>query len=357
MAARTPSDSPDLAEYAPVALLELDRDDVVRNVNPAAETLFGISRRGLVGRAIGDVIANPGTLVALLDLARTSAGDVASPDLSFKPVGIGAARQVTVRVRYLAQAGTVVSMTVPLSRERSEGVPGVAGFGRILGHEIKNPLAGISGAAQLLIRKGRRDDLELLQLIRDESHRIERLVNRLSAFELFSSPQLASVNVHLVLDRVLASEEAAFDGKVIYQRRYDPSLPDILADRDHLHEAFQNIVRNGAEAALLQAGRDHKASVTVSTAFETGFGHKSPGKARALRRAIRIDISDNGPGIERARLGQLFEAFISSKSSGRGLGLTIVKEVVSAHSGQIRIESEGQGTCVSVYLPLADRSL
>ncbi|NBC20842.1 MAG: PAS domain S-box protein [Alphaproteobacteria bacterium] len=354
MAARTPVDTPELAEYAPVALLELTREDEVRNVNPAAETLFGLSRRGLIGRPLVETLANGESLIELLDYARQTQADVAAPDLVLKPVGLAAAKRLTARVRYLGNAGTVVSLTVPLSQEREEGIPGVAGFGRILGHEIKNPLAGISGAAQLLLRKGRSDDREMLMLIRDESARIERLVNRLTAFELFSAPRFEALNIHRVLDRVLASEEAAYDGEVAFRRRYDPSLPDIEADSDHLHEAFQNIVRNGAEAAL-SGGRAERPEITVITAFETGFGQKSPDSQGPLRRAIRVDIQDNGPGVAVDRLASVFEAFASSKSGGRGLGLTIVKEVVSAHSGYVRLDNHGGGTRVSVFLPIGAR--
>ena len=354
MPTRTPVDTPELAEYAPVALLELTREHEIRNVNPAAETLFGLSRRGLVGRPLGDTLANADALIELLDFARETEADVAAPDILLKPAGLAEARQVTARVRYLGMAGTVISLTVPLTQERDDGVPGVAGFGRILGHEIKNPLAGISGAAQLLLRKGRNDDREMLTLIRDETARIERLINRLTAFELFSSPRFETLNIHRVLDRVLAAEEAAFDGEVAFRRRYDPSLPDIEADGDHLHEAFQNIVRNGAEAALSQR-RSGRPEVVVSTAFETRFGQKSPDTHGPLRRAIRVDVRDNGPGVDSDRLTHVFEAFSSSKSSGRGLGLTIVKEVVSAHSGYVRLDNHGEGTQVSVLLPIGTR--
>jgi two-component system, NtrC family, nitrogen regulation sensor histidine kinase GlnL len=354
MATRTPADSPDLAEYAPVALLELTEGNEIRNVNPAAEVLFGLSRRGLVGRPLGDTLANGRALEELIEYACQTRADVAAPDLTLKPVGLAEARSLTARVRYLGKAGTVLALTTPLTQERDESVPGVAGFGRILGHEIKNPLAGISGAAQLLLRKGRGDDREMLTLIRDEAGRIERLVNRLTAFELFSAPQFEGLNIHRVLDRVLTSEEAAFDGEVAFRRRYDPSLPDIEADSDHLHEAFQNIVRNGAEAAV-SARRETGPEIMVTTAFETGFGQKTPDSPGPLRRAIRIDIQDNGPGVASERLASVFEAFSSSKSGGRGLGLTIVKEVISAHSGYVRLENHGNGTRVSVFLPIGSR--
>lgn len=345
------ADLANLADAAPIALIELTDERRIVLVNPAAENLFGLSRRTMVGALMDDLVADCSGLVRLLERARETHGDVSSSDLLIKPVGIAKARHVTARVRVREGAGPVLALSTPLAREREDGVPGVAGFGRILGHEIKNPLAGISGAAQLLMRRTSGDDLQLLELIRDEASRIERLVNRLSAFELFSAPRLEPINIHQVLDRVVAAEKAAFDGQVSYQRIYDPSLPDIAGDADHLHEAFQNILRNGAEAALGMTS-ERPAVVKVRSAFETGFAMRADGGRGPMRRAIRVDVLDSGPGVDPERLPGVFDAFSSSKSGGRGLGLTIVKEVVSAHQGQIQISNTGEGTCVSVYLPI-----
>lgn len=352
MPVRPLTDLPAIAEHAPVALVELDPDRAVADANPAAEVLFGLSRRSLVGRAIGEILAGPAELSALIDYAFETAADIAAPQVSIKPAGLAAPAQMTVRIRRHGDDRLVLAFTAPLSRNVEDGVPGVASFGRILGHEIKNPLAGISGAAQLLLRKGRNEDRELLQLVCEESARIERLVNRLSAFELFSAPRKAPMNIHRVLDRVIASEEAAFDGKIAFARRYDPSLPDIDGDSDHLHEAFQNIVRNGCEAALANAGK-RTPRIELRTAFETRFGRRGSPRSARLQRALRVDVLDSGAGVDKADLPRLFEAFSSSKSGGRGLGLTVVKEVVTAHSGQIDIESDEAGTRVSVFLPLS----
>lgn len=343
--------SADLAEYAPIALIDLDSDLNIRAVNLAAESLLGLSRRALAGRPFKECVVEGQELLRLLDYAVETGADASAPDLPLRTTGFSSVSRVTARVRVQRESGPILALSVPLVREREDSVPGVSTFGRILGHEVKNPLAGISGAAQLMLRRARSEDAELLKLIRDETQRIERLLNRLSAFELFSRPHFEPVNIHQLIDRVLVGEEAAFDGRVAFRRRYDPSLPELRVDSDHVHEALQNVVRNAAEAAE-SARREEGASVEVRTAFETGFALRDRETGGPVQRAVRIDIIDNGPGVDPDRLSSVFEAFASSKSQGRGLGLTIVKEVVTAHHGQIGLDSSDRGTRVSIYLPI-----
>ncbi len=361
-----------LSDQAPIALVLFDRSLVLQALNPAAEALLGASGRTLLGHKPDEAFIDCAALVTLLSYALASGGDVAAPDIGIRTSLHTPELRLTVRIRNAGADGLVVALSQPMGLDRDEEGTGFAGMGRLLGHEVKNPLAGISGAAQLLLRRGREDDSELLELIRDEAGRIERLINRFSAFELYSRPNPVPVNVHELLDRVAHAEGAAFAERVSFVREYDPSLPDIPVDRDHLHEALLNVLRNGAEAAIAHNG-ERGAVITLRTAFELNV----PQAARAplaTRRAVRIDIIDNGPGIDPARAEGLFDAFQSSKSSGRGLGLTIVKEVVSAHGGHVSIgdppprqgrraaaagaedsfaeAQDARGTCVSIYLPI-----
>ena len=340
-----------LSDQAPVALIALSESDTIRDTNQAAEALFGVSRRRLVGGQLDELIVNPEEILSLTHHARINSTDTAAPEVRLKPKGLVDELTAIVRVRWFQSGELVLAISPTLSREAPDPVVGVASFGRILGHEIKNPLAGISGAAQLLLRQAKPSQRELLSLICEESGRIERLINRLSAFELFSAPQLETMNIHETLDRVVAMEEAAFDGQLNFVRRYDPSLPDILGDKDHLHEAFQNIIRNAIEAAL-QNVSDRPAVVEVRTAFESRFARRSADNNRGLRRALRVDVFDSGTGPPDENAKALFEAFNSSKSAGRGLGLTVVKEVLTAHSGHVTLDTNSQGTLVSVFLPI-----
>ncbi|MEO0785534.1 MAG: ATP-binding protein [Pseudomonadota bacterium] len=339
-----------LSDQAPVALIGLTEDDIIRDTNQAAEQLFGLSRRQIMDHPLSELVVNVDGLAALTRHARQHSTDTAAPEVALKPKGLVDEFSATVRVRWFHSGELVLAISPSLARETPDPIVGVASFGRILGHEIKNPLAGISGAAQLLLRKAEPSQRELLSLICEEAGRIERLVNRLSAFELFSAPQRAEMNIHELLDRVIASEEAAFDGQLDFSRRYDPSLPDIHGDRDHLHEAFQNIVRNGVEAALANVAT-RRPRIEVLTAFEARFSRRSSGRSSRSGRALRVDVLDSGAGPPPANEKALFEAFNSSKSAGRGLGLTVVKEVITAHEGLVTLRTSEQGTRVSVFLP------
>ncbi|MEM7640778.1 MAG: ATP-binding protein, partial [Pseudomonadota bacterium] len=255
-----------------------------------------------------------------------------------------------LRLRPLQEGGMVIGMTETNQTEVVNNNPaGVAAFGRILGHEVKNPLAGISGAAQLLSRQAREDQSAMIEIIQSETRRIERLVSRLSAFELFSAPAKEALNIHELLDRVIAAEEAAHRGKISIVRLYDPSLPDIEADQDHLHEAVQNVLRNAVEATLAHT---QSPQIQIETAFETSFAIAGRDGASRLGRAVRVTVEDNGPGIPPEKKARMFDMFMSSKSGGRGLGLSVVNEIIAAHRGRIKVDSKPGLTRFSIFLPL-----
>jgi len=149
--------------------------------------------------------------------------------------------------------------------------------------------------------------------------------------------------------KVQLAEEAAHGGRIVLKRAYDPSLPEILGDEDHLHEAFQNIVRNAAEAAAEAEG---SGQVILQTAFETGFAFSKTRNAKRLQRAIRVTVEDNGKGIPPRSREQMFDMFSSTKAGGRGLGLSVVSEVIAAHEGRIKVESRPGQTRFSVFLPM-----
>ncbi|MEQ9507362.1 MAG: ATP-binding protein [Hyphomonas sp.] len=341
----------DLSEIAPVALLHIDARRRICNVNAAAESLLQLSRRALIDRPLSEVIYHDSPLFELIDRAAREPGEIAAPSTPLSGPSIPGRTICDVRVRGVDAGEFVLVLGEAPARDPSEGIAGAAGFGRILGHEVKNPLAGIIGAAQLLERQGLSDQSELLDIIKDEARRIERLVNRLSAFELFSAPRMSACNVHVLLDKVIAAERAAMGPKVDFRRDFDPSLPHIQADPDHLQQAFQNIIRNAAEAASEDGSRGE---VVVRTAYAAGLAMRQARLGSGLRRAMMISFEDNGRGIPRERQATIFDVFQSSKSGGRGLGLSVVSEVVGAHGGQIRVDSQPGTTRFTVLLPLVE---
>ncbi|MEC7289629.1 MAG: ATP-binding protein [Pseudomonadota bacterium] len=343
----------DLVGLAPFALLGLDERRRVSAANPEAQSMLGHSERAMYRKPLSEILFHDSPVFALMDKAVALKGDVTAHSIPVSGPGLQKARVLDLRLRPLQDGGFVIAMTEANDTTIVNNNPaGVAAFGRILGHEVKNPLAGISGAAQLLSRNARDDQTAMLDIIQSESRRIERLVSRLSAFELFSAPAREALNIHELLDRVVAAEEAAQGGQSTIVRLYDPSLPDIMADQDHLHEAFQNVLRNAVEAAQ---GHTQTPRVQIETAFETGFAIVRKDGSERLGRAIRVTIEDNGPGVPAEKKARMFDMFMSSKSGGRGLGLSVVNEIVTAHKGRIKVDSRPGLTRFSIYLPLPSR--
>lgn len=339
----------DLAGLAPFALLQVDQRRRIVAANQEAQSILGHSERSMLRRPLSEVVFHDSPLFDLIDRSMTLDGDVTAHAVTVMGPGFNRKLILDVRLRPTGDGGAVLALMNTPDHDIVDNPSSVAAFGRILGHEVKNPLAGISGAAQLLQRQARDDQHDMLNIIQNETKRIERLISRLSAFELFSAPRMDRFNIHALLDQVIAAEDAAQGGRVEIKRVYDPSLPEVLGDQDHLHEAFQNILRNAAEAALPNS--DHP-EISVETAFETGFAFANLTANGRLGRAIRVTIEDNGPGIPPEKRDKMFDLFTSSKSGGRGLGLNVVNEIINTHRGRIKIDSTPGRTRFSVYLPI-----
>lgn len=338
-----------LSDLAPLAIVQLDSRRRIEAANTEAQVIFGHSESMLRGKSLSEFVFHDSPVFELLDRVYGQEGDVSAHSVTVSGPAMSGGKLFDIKLRPVGSGRVILVISEAPVRDPSGGAVGISGFGRILGHEVKNPLAGISGAAQLLLRSASDEQSPLLDIIRSEAHRIERLVNRLSAFELFSSPRRDRFNIHELLDKVLLAEDAANGGAITLRRAYDPSLPEILGDEDHLHEAFQNIVRNAAEAASEGEG---PARVTLQTAFETGFAFSRARNAKRLQRAIRVTVEDNGKGISPRQREQMFDMFSSTKAGGRGLGLSVVSEVVAAHEGRIKVESRPGQTKFSVFLPM-----
>ncbi|MEL7042833.1 MAG: ATP-binding protein [Pseudomonadota bacterium] len=340
----------DLIGLAPFALLGLDERRRVSAANPEAQSFLGHSERAMYRKPLSEILFHDSPVFDLIDKAMSLNGDVTAHAIPISGPGLRQQKMLDLRLRPVSDGGIVIGMTEASDDAVINHNPaGVAAFGRILGHEVKNPLAGISGAAQLLSRGARDDQSAMIDIIQSETRRIERLVSRLSAFELFSAPVKEPLNIHQLLDRVIAAEEAAHGGKVSIVRLYDPSLPDIMADQDHLHEAVQNVLRNAVEATLAYT---QSPQIQVETAFETSFAIAGQNGSGRLARAIRVTVEDNGPGVPPEKKTRMFDMFMSSKAGGRGLGLSVVNEIMSAHNGRIKVDSKPGLTRFSLFLPL-----
>ncbi|OYW42911.1 MAG: hypothetical protein B7Z38_03405 [Rhodobacterales bacterium 12-64-8] len=339
-------------DAVPFAVVALSKRDTVSYVNTAAEALLQRSAPLLRGRPLTDLLTDDAPLLDFIARARREGGvmsaraiRIASPqiapidmDVTASPDGDDAGLVLTLLSSRSAQDDTT-----------NAEVNAFAQVARMLGHEVKNPLAGIVGAAQLLGRHARDDQQALLTLIREEGARIERIVDRFAAFETFFSPRTRITNVHIVLDSVIDLAKASFGANTRFDLQYDPSLPEIDVDPDHLHEAALNLVKNAIEAAT---GTARQARVAVSTRYRAGFRFTGRDGPRT-RGALEISVTDNGPGVPEASVARVFEPFFTTKSGGAGIGLAVVAEIMQAHGGFVVLDNNPGGACLRLLFPIA----
>lgn len=336
----------------PFAVVGLSRRDAVTFVNPAAETLFARSAPLLRGRPLADILPEDAPLLDFIGRARREGGVMSGRSVRLASPHIAPA-DLDVTAAPDGEDGGLVLTFHPISRvgqeDTSAEVTAFAQIARMLGHEVKNPLAGIVGAAQLLARQARDEQQPLLSLIREEGARIQRIVDRFVAFETFFSPRARSTNVHVVLDSVVELARASFGATARFELLYDPSLPEIDVDPDHLHEAALNLVKNAVEAASVGA---RQARVCISTRYQAGFRFAGRDGPRA-RGALEISVSDNGPGVPEASVARVFEPFFTTKSGGAGIGLAVVAEIMQAHGGFVVLDNSATGASLRLLFPIA----
>lgn len=341
----------------PVPVILLDEDNRFRLVNQAAEQFLGISAAGLAQLRMQDLIPADNPLFLLIDQVRATEASIADHDLTLESPRLHK-RGITVQGSTLPEEpGAVLLIMQDASTARSldrqlafrGAARSVTGMAAILAHEVKNPLSGIRGAAQLLEGSVGPADRELAELIRDEADRIRALVDRMEAFG--EKPiSRSAVNIHRVLEHVRRLAHTGFASGIRFVETYDPSLPPVWGNRDQLIQVILNLVKNAAEA-LDQPGIA-RPEITLATGFQHGVRIAVPGSRTRVDLPLFVAVRDNGPGIPDDMRPHLFEPFVTSKATGSGLGLALVAKIVGDHGGLIEVTSRPGRTEFRVHLPV-----
>lgn len=346
-----------LLDAVPFALIVLDPDDHIVGANHAGEQLLGAGRTLLQGRPLSDYIAGDSPVFALVAEARNGSIAVAEPDLALSGPRLQAAH-VAIDAAPIAEHPGSVCLIVKdrgierrltrqsHSRDASRSAKAMAAM---LAHEVKNPLSGIRGAAQLLEKRLASNDQVLTQLICDETDRIVGLVNRMEMLGDERPIPMGAVNIHEVLNHVRRLAGAGFAGHVVFREEYDPSLPSVWGNRDQLVQVFLNLVKNAAEACP-----EHGGNIVLITQFVPGLRLGDRFSGPRPRLALTVRVQDNGAGIPEHIRDGLYDPFVTGKVGGKGLGLALAAKIVAEHDGVIEFESQPRRTVFSVSLPLAD---
>jgi two-component system nitrogen regulation sensor histidine kinase GlnL len=342
----------------PDPVVVLDAAGRIRLVNPAAEQFLGAGAAALGGGPIADHVVPGSPLLALIAGVWRSGGTISEYDVLLEGPRFGA-RLVTIQGAVIPGSGEEADRLVLTLHERSmvdkvdrqlthrNAARASAAMAAMLAHEIKNPLSGIRGAAQLLERDADPNGRELVQLICDETDRIVALVDRMESFSDHRPIELGAVNIHEVLERVRRVAQSGFAREVRIGEEYDPSLPPVWGNRDLLVQVFLNLVKNAAEAAPSVGGE-----ITLTTAYRHGVRMSVQGGGRRMPLPLMVSVGDNGAGIPEDLRPYLFDAFVTTKRNGTGLGLALVAKVIGDHGGIIEFDSQPRRTVFRVFLPV-----
>lgn len=341
-----------------VPVMLVRADGAIAMANMAAEAALNVGQAALAERGWAAAFGSDGTVAGLVARARRDGSGCAAYDVMLSPLNARPFRAdvlvnpVSEMDGWLTVALQLRAVTTMVDRQvQQQGAARSAeGVAQMLAHEIKNPLSGIKGAAQLLASDDTdaSDRAELTDLIVTEVDRIAKLVDRLESFTDTRPMRLWPLNIHELLGHARRVAQQGFAYGMTIRERYDPSLPMVPGNRDALVQVFINLLKNAAEAA------GPNGELGISTAYRPGLKVRPASGGAAVSLPFEVRVSDNGPGLPEALADYVFEPFITSKPGGSGLGLALVAKIVADHGGVIEYErsSEPEQTVFRVMLPV-----
>lgn len=342
------------------ALIIIDDKRQICFANNAAEHFFLLSQNSLKAKSLDTVIAPDSPILALIDDALKQQAGFAEYDMDVALCS-GITHKADVKVGIMGEGQGALFLQIEaktiadkISRQLTHrnAARSVAGAATILAHEIKNPLSGIKGAAQLLEENASDAEKPLAQLISREVDRINELVNTMEDFSDLRPIKRAPLNIHEILDHAIEVVRQGSNTAFKFKKLYDPSLPFIDGNWDKLVQVFINLIKN-AEDVLPES----KGVITISTAFTHGMRIQVPGSNHPVTLPIGITVADNGPGISDDILPQIFDPFVTTKTNGKGLGLALVSKIIAEHGGVIDCETSPGSTQFHILLPMADKGM
>jgi two-component system nitrogen regulation sensor histidine kinase GlnL len=347
-----------LLESLPGALVAFDEHRQFAFANAAAEQLFQSSWTQLAGRPLHHFVRPHGRLVELIEQVRATGTSISEFGLRMH-LQRGSSVEIDAHLAPIGdRPGALIISLQPASvarrfdqhRVNRGSTRSASAMARMLAHEVRNPLSGIRGAAQLLDPVLEQEDQMLVRLICDEVDRVCKLIERMEEFGEAMPLDRQPVNIHEILEHVRRLAENGFAKNMVILEQYDPSLPDVDGDRDKLIQLFLNLVKNAAEAAPHEGG-----SITLRTRYQHGVRIALPSSRDRVELPITIEIRDNGPGVDPDLVDDMFEPFVSSKPAGGGLGLSLVAKIVNDHGGIVSYSAEEDGSVFRVRLAAASR--